>query len=313
MRSVIPEINYPFKKGVSPYLEALSVWAEQCIRREYAHLSDAAMKISLETNYGGVAAYYYPSASYEKAFPICRWMIYVGCYDDTFGTWDRRILEPMNALIDQVYHGKELTVADSKLGIEFLRQVRRIMHEFRPFATPAWEKRFAASNRLFLEALVTATRYNYQPVVRYPNLEEYLRIRQNIVAVYPCINMAEIVADFILPPLLLENPALKRIHEITTLLMAFCNDFFSVERERRDHEAMNLILVLENERGCSFKEAWAEAMEINDGLIKEFINLRKSLPKWKDLNPDLDRYIATLELMIHGNLVWHLNTTRHQV
>lgn len=313
MKTVVPKIHYPFNKGISPYIDLLGQWSERCIREEYSELSDEAREISLKTNYGDVAAYYYPTASYEKAFPICRWMIYVGCYDDTFGTMDRRILEPMNQLIDQVYHGKDPSRADSDLGMQFLRQVKIITREFRPFATPAWERRFAASNRLFLEALVTATAYNYKKLVRYPSLQEYLRIRQNIVAVYPCTNMAEIVADFILPPLLVDHPVIKRINQLTTLLMAFCNDFFSVERERRDRETMNLILVLESERGCSLKEAYAEAMELNNQFVNEFVELRNSLPEMLELNEPLERYVSTLELMIHGNLQWHLTTSRHKV
>lgn len=313
MKTAGQMIHYPFQKGKSPYIKLLGKWAGECILRDYECLSDADKKISLETNYGDVAAYYYPTASFKKAFPICRWMIYVGCYDDTFGTRSRDVLEPMNKRVNEIYRGGAAHPEDVGLGAEFLRQVEIIISEFRPFASPEWERRFAANNKLFLDALITATDYNYREKVRYPTLEEYLAIRQNIVAVYPCTNMAEIVADFILPPEVEELASIRRINELTALLMAFCNDFFSVDRERRDHEAMNLILVIENERGCSFRDACNEAVGIHDGFVAEFQRLRSSLPDLGELNASLERYIATLELMIHGNLLWHLTTTRHKV
>ncbi|QEC52896.1 terpene synthase family protein [Anseongella ginsenosidimutans] len=313
MNTAAQMIHYPFEKGINPEINFLREWAGLCIQWQYTCLSAADRKVALETNYGNVAAYYYPTASFKKVLPICRWMIYVGCYDDTFGTRSRNVLERVNARVNQVYRGERALSSDTGLEGEFLWQVERIMKEFRPFSSTEWEQRFAANNKLFLDALVTATDYNYREKVRYPSLEEYLAIRQNIVAVYPCTNMAEIVADFILPPEVEQHPVIKRINQLTTLLMAFCNDFFSVERERRDHEAMNLILVIEHERNCSFTDACAAAASIHDRFVSEFQKLRSDLPDFGELNASLERYISTLELMIHGNLLWHLGTTRHRV
>lgn len=306
-------IRYPFPKGESPYRRRLGEWAERCILGDYRGLPARCRELALRTNYGDVTGYYYPDASLGKAIPICRWMIYVGSYDDSFGTRGEKVLREMNARVDAVFRGGRLMPGDTGLGREFLRQVERIMREFRPFATPEWEGRFAENNRRYLDALITDSGYSYREVVRYPSLEEYFRIRENIVAVHPCSNMAEIVAGCILPGELVEHRVMRRIHRVTALLMAFCNDCFSAEKERRDREAMNLVLVLEHERGYGFGEACGEAARIHDALVVEFAALRRSLPDFGRWNRPLQRYLDTLELMIHGNLLWHLTTTRHRV
>lgn len=313
MKTPAQMISYPFPKGTNPYIELLRGWADRCIISRYKKLPDGPREMARKTNYGDVTAYYYPTATLEKAIPICRWMIYVGCYDDSFGTYGPEVLRPVNQRVDEVYRGGSIGPADTGLGREFLLQVEKLMGEFSMFATPEWAERFASSNKLFLDALVTDKEYSFKKQVHYPSLEEYLAIRQNIVAVYPCVNIAEIVADFILPTELEMHPVIRRLHELTTLLMAICNDFFSVEKERRDHEAMNLILVMENERGCSTEQAYEAAAEIHKGFVDEFAKLRSSLPDTRERNGALDAYVSTLERMIHGNLLWHLTTTRHQV
>lgn len=313
MNTAAKMIRYPFPKGASPHIRVLGEWAERCIREEYGCLPEKFREIALKTNYGDVTGYYYPEAGFDKAVPVCRWMIYVGCYDDSFGTYGVEVLRGMNRRVDAVFRGGGLVEGDSGLGREFLQQVETIVREFRRFATPEWEVRFAESNKLFLDALITDCAYSYGEVVRYPSLEEYMGIREHIVAVYPCLNMAEIVGDCILPAEVMGHPVVRRINQITTLLMAFCNDFFSAERERRNGEAMNLILVLEHERGCSFEEACEEAADIHTGLVAEFAGLRSALPDFGEFNGRLERYVSTIELMIHGNLLWHLTTTRHRV
>lgn len=305
-------INYPFLKGKNPHMRKLQEWIDQCILEDYEPLSQKFQEMHVSTHIGKLTGYYFPTADFELASVICRWMLTIGIYDDVFAPKGGEKLKSLGRRMQEVYQGKDITPEDTGLERILLKQIELVMQGVQPFSTTEWRRRFMENNTRYINTVILdSDTYSYRKEVKFPSLKEYMKIREDNVVIHPCLNLAEITSDCILSAELLEHKVIQRIHQVTVLLTATCNDFFSVEKERKNKEALNLILVLENELHCGFEEACDKAIEIHDNLVKEFLSLRHAILNFEGMNESLHRYCDALEFIIHGNLVWHQFTPRY--
>lgn len=163
----------------------------------------------------------------------------------------------------------------------------------------------------YFETVITATEYSYQEPVHYPTLQHYLVIRENLIGVYPVADLAEVTSNAILPANIAIHPAVQELRRLAALLIALCNDIFSLRNDYEEKEAMNAVLIAQHEQDSSLEEAYEMITKLHNELLEQFLQLRNRLPDLRPYNGHVQRYIANLEQIIHGHLLWYQYTKRY--
>lgn len=306
-------LHYPFPKPDCVNCEWAEAMVLQWIDKEYATVPERVKNRIRKCNFGYLAAHYFPYANRQQLLFITRWVLWVTFHDEFYGAcYAPDALKRVCDRSIELFRGGRLTSEERSNEYAMLAHIEQVREQLLPYVTQEWLNRFIHSNQQYMDAIVTdAALHSYREQVNYPTIQEYIRIREKIVAVFPCLDLLEIVAGFLLPETVFALPAIQRIRGIASLLTGFCNDLFSVEKERKEHEAMNLVLVVQQEKGCSLDEAYAEALRIHDAYLEEYLQLQSSLPDLGVYNKPLNNYLFHVNQLVQGNLLWHLKTRRY--
>jgi len=132
-------------------------------------------------------------------------------------------------------------------------------------------------------------------------------------AVYPCLTLIELTEGLRLPAEVHGHPDVQRLAEITNNVISWANDIVSLEKELRQGDVHNLVLILSQEHKLSLQAAADRVAALHDGEIRAFIALAQRLPSFAPaVDIDLQRYVAGMRFWMRANLDWSLATTRYQ-
>jgi len=304
MKTQIFLLEYPFVLKASPFAERL----EQFIQIEidkYTCLPEKVKYMYRKSNFGKLTANVFPNAEFEELIPMGRWMLVGFAFDDFYGSKSLDELGRMCEKVIDILQGK-LPDPDAE---EFFHQFSMVKNELLPMATSFWMERFIKHHKIWFEGMKIDTFYSRENRTDYPSLKEYIRIREKIVGGEIICDLMEIAAGFIMPEEVFNHPMIKRLRQLITLMMAWFNDIHSVAWELQRKEAMNLVLVIQNEKNCSQKEAYDAAVKIHDNDLAEFIHITKSLPDFGKYNKGVKKYVHNVELFLKGQESWYFGGT----
>ncbi|WP_227024642.1 terpene synthase family protein [Chitinophaga ginsengisegetis] len=163
----------------------------------------------------------------------------------------------------------------------------------------------------FFHTMITATAYSYKTPVHYPLLSDYLVIREDLIGVYPTADLAEITGTTLLTNEVLENPVIKQLRKLTSLIVALSNDIFSVRKDEEEKEAMNAVLIIQHEQQCTLDSAYAETVRLHNEFTAEFVHTCNHLPHFGQQDKTVRRYIENLSHIIQGHLSWYQYSARY--
>ncbi|SHL57749.1 terpene synthase family protein [Chryseobacterium polytrichastri] len=305
MKSQIFSLEYPFELKLNPFEDSSEQFARRLID-EYSCLPDDVKSKYKKFSFGRVTASVFPNANFEKLIPLIRWMVFGFCFDDFYGS------KPLAEIIEA--SKKAINILNGELpdfnDLEFYNQLSIAKAEFLPSVTPYWLTRFTEHHQDWFGAMYLETKYNCKQN-SYPSIEDYMVIRENLIGGKLMCDQLEVVSDFIMPEEVIKDTQIQRFRQLFSRIIAWYNDVFSVDWEVQRGEKMNLVLIIENEKGCTRDEAYAEAINIHNKELAEFIKISDALSDFGEYNEGIRRYVENTKLFFKGQEIWYKGTERY--
>lgn len=294
-------LQYSFTHQLNPNAEAMEAVIRTWIETDYNWLPDKMKFKYGKTGMGHCGGCIFPHASLAQLTAICRFFIWAFTVDDI-----HELSEP--AEIDRV---RRISLEALRYGNftsdeEIFNSLPKMREELLAVGSPHWLDRFCNSLDRYFDGLKEEVEYRVPQV--FPDFETFISIRMKAVNVYSMTHLCEAITGTTLPDYVVQHPVIDRLEQLACSIQAWSNDYFSAHLEK-GNDVMNLVLIIENEKGCSLSEAYLEALAIHDADADEFVSLTQQLPDVGIWNRAVAQYVENLQLMIAGNLYWTLNLT----
>lgn len=298
----------PFPERLSPYAELVREKSDQWINEEYAGFSSSFREMLLKINPGYWAAYCWPDAPLPLLATFTRVLLWGVAYDDYYAPLP---VEELSNVLDRTL---EIARGDRPAPDEnpLLHQFSTFMREFESCATEDWLNRYIYDLSQFFEGMKIDSARSYRKDVKYPSVKDYIAIRRMAVAAGSVCCKIELSTG-ILPEFIIMHPFLQKTKVLTSDLIGWGNDLVSVEKEKGDDEALNLVLVIKNELNCSIEHAFAEAIRMYNAHVEEYLLLYNDIPDFGAYTPSVRKYLDGQGLWLSGHLNWFNCTTRFKL
>lgn len=213
---------------------------------------------------------------------------------------------------------KAVIPADLMPFVNALSNIRQRLRHY-PDSSSDWLQRFTKNLRDSIEANLweAANRANR----RIPDLATYTAKRALTNGFYWCQDLSELVEQINLPAQVREAPHVRQLAQTATNITGWFNDIVSLEKELRFNDIHNLVLILQHEYQLTdLQEALKQAINLHNQQVERFIELAaklpyfafaSSFPKEANLEYNLRRYIAAMQIWIRSNVDWSLESGRY--
>ncbi|MCW3466240.1 terpene synthase family protein [Chitinophaga nivalis] len=308
MSIVFPRFHYPSEGKANPFMEKINAQITQWIN-EYTCIADDLKKELKKAQFGYLSSRVFPNASYEQLTVGSRYFLWVFVHDDHWGPLPASELKPICDNLVDILNGK----GRRPHANEIYQQLAIIREEALPYATPDWMKRFTADMKDYFDAMLTDAAYSYNATVTYPSLEEYLPLRDSICGARSTATMGELCSGTILPQAIFEHPYIQAIRQAMVRILGIRNDLSSAFKEKADREAMNILLVIQQERKCGFQEALDIACDLHAKALEELLRLCANVPDFGALTELIGKYVEQIKLQTEGHNAWYVYSHRYGV
>lgn len=243
----------------------------------------------------------------------------------TYGDAPREVVELGACLIAWLYlfddqvaegHGLESVTALRARFVDyvFLLHLRVLPRDLSPFhaalldlmhrasdlgATHEWRARFAASMSDYFDGCARELPYRMRGEP--PSIADYVSIRSSSVGAYPVFDLIELGAGLTLSDA--EARTLRPARQLAAQLCAWVNDIYSYPKERADGEPLNIVKVIEHERGCGPEDALDEVVQWYNRDVERLERMVAGDP----VATACERtraYLDGLRRWVHGNRQW---------
>ncbi|WP_395574788.1 7-epi-alpha-eudesmol synthase [Streptomyces sp. BK79] len=311
--------DLPFDTPVSPYLAQARARHLRWVRERGLVRSRAGFEEYESWDLAQAAARTYPHASADDMVVLMNWFSLAFLFDDQFDAArpDRaeRIAEVARELI-----ATPLRPAGTPPRVEcpITLAWAEVWKRLSDGMSLTWTSRFAASWGRFLVAHCEEVDLAARGRAGSLGLDAYTVFRRRTVGIHHSIDAGERSRGFEVPAAAMAHPLMERMRDLAADTIGFMNDVHSFERERRRGDGHNLIAVLHRERGCSWREAAAEAHRMTTARLDEYLALEARVPRMCDeLGLDADERarvamgVEAIQHWISGNYEWALTTGRY--
>ena len=174
----------------------------------------------------------------------------------------------------------------------------------------AWMYRFTVSVAEYFDAAVWEAR-NREPGI-WPNSATYIRMRPYTGALYTVLDLIDLSEAAILPLVVRKHPGYQALMLITNNVVCWCNDLFSIQKERAHGDMHNLALILQHQEDIGLQEAVDRVAGLVEQEVKRFIALENDLPSFgAEVDGLVRRFVAVLRAWMRGNLDWSYESGRY--
>lgn len=171
----------------------------------------------------------------------------------------------------------------------------------------AWRERFCRTLEHYFAGCRRET--PWRKARRVPSLATYRHVRRGSVGALPVFALLELQGELSSDEA--AAPALLRLALLGAGLCAWVNDVYSYEKERRDGEPLNLVAVLEAERGGTIAEAFTAAATLYNDDLARFEAAAHHLTARPDTTAAQRRFVEGLRMWVHGNHAWTAGCGRY--
>ncbi len=170
-----------------------------------------------------------------------------------------------------------------------------------------WYARFVATLRRFwLHGVAVESWYREHAIT--PDPASYMATRVQTVGVYVCLALVEL--DDELEERLYGDPIVRRATWLTSRIIAYVNDIYSYEKERRAGDPNNFVHVVRHHDGLDLDEAVARAARCHDLELAQFIHLAHAL-EHRDPGRAVGHYLEGCRTWMVGALHWQRAARRY--
>lgn len=292
----VPIPCYPWPRVLSPFTEFPE--EEEWFREDYDFMGEEALNRYRKQRLHDFVFNMWPvTVSLAQMRPILRCGYYHTIMDDYVGIMP---LDELKVFVDRTY---EVMQGEDPLPHEIgiFRQMAAARREWLANGMPQfWIDRMAREfYEYFIYGVMEETPFKLSNT--YPSIGRYLLIRMYSIGQKVFVNLTEAATGQALPVHIHEHPAMNRIRELQSMIIAIQNDFASIRKElATDNEPMNIILVVMNEHKISLEEAITVSLSIHDEMIKELDSIASCLPDFGVDQKMVANYVHHVKIMVHG-------------
>lgn len=186
--------------------------------------------------------------------------------------------------------------------------LENLVSRTREMLTPFQLRRFADGTRDWLFGAGWQTANEERGIM--PTLNDFATMTVSTNGTRFTLAFCDIANDIRLPAEQLYSPKVQALTDVAGFIVSSDNDLFSYAKE--DHHArpeQNLVNVVAHHSGRTPREALPDALAIRDRAMTLFLRLRDELAREAD--PELARYLHSLEHYLSGCLVWQNAAPRY--
>lgn len=306
----VSRIHMPFAYRKNRWYEELSPLMNQEMVERGLIRPD---QCEYHTGFNLLNAFFFPIASRQVLLMAARMIDFFFLCDDIYDTTSKNgrnaaLIEDLLASNVEVIRTGVLPPDPDPLN----RLAYDTIHEFAASTTPAQLRRLADSvgDYLLGGSLALMKLWARNEI---PSIEAYARLRQSDVAMYPTINVSEVVGGVRLPEEVWGHALLGEMRSVCNLQVALANDILSYHKEVvRDRCPYNMVYVVAFNRGLSIPEAVLEVIEMVNACTRRFLEIEDELPPFGEpIDGELRRYVQGMKDLIAGNWYWSFESTRY--
>ncbi|GAA0704115.1 hypothetical protein GCM10010193_68970 [Kitasatospora atroaurantiaca] len=308
------ELSFPHRR--SPHHAQAAAHHQEWLRRHRELATGTNEFTYAHWDVAELAAVSYPECSAEDLGLATDLMGFYFLFDDQFDG-------PLGRRPDQVAR-----ICD---------RLTAIVHGARPAGTSAVERAFADLWRRSIKGMPPRWRaraaYNWEWYFachpseaagrisgQIPDREAYLMLRRGTAAMETIFDMIERLGRFEVPQTVFHHPLLRQLRQLAADIPSLSNDVRSFPMEAPRGDVCNLVMIVQQERGCPAEEAGSVVLAEAQLMIDRFTELRSELPdayRWLALDQSeraaARRYADGLANWLAGYLRWEARTGRYEL
>ncbi|MEU9111052.1 selina-4(15),7(11)-diene synthase [Streptomyces sp. NPDC048483] len=186
--------------------------------------------------------------------------------------------------------------------------LRDLSRRIEGHATPAQTARWVDALREYFWSVVWEAHHRSAGTV--PSLNDYTLMRLYDGATTVVLPLLEMGHGYALDADERDHPAVRAAGEMASFVITWDNDLLSHHKEHRSGDYyLNVIRVLEHERGCTTGQALATAVAQRDRVLRLFLRLRTHLEA--QAGPELRQYLESLGRFIRASQDWGISSLRY--
>jgi len=310
-RSDIPEFYCPIETTLNEYTEAAEKNSLQWVRKFGLVPEEGVEYRALQAAKAAwCVGYTHPDASVDDLYLMSDLLMWLCIYDDvcdtsSLGKQPDKLSSLHQRLVD-VLNGAEVTVEDDKV-IQALQDIRQRLIQR---TSGEWVERFAHDVEQQLQGYVWEATNRLEGII--PDLSSYVKLRPYPLAVFPSLDLTWISKDIPANAKFLKHIYIQQMTMMACNHIGWTNDVLGINREIREENPHNIVLVLKQDDNLSLPDAVQRAVEMCNAEVKAFLNLESRLPSFGETEDgSLKRYIDGLRSWIRGHLNWYSETARY--
>ncbi|MFB2772740.1 hypothetical protein ACE1AT_26210 [Pelatocladus sp. BLCC-F211] len=314
---IIPATFCPFAPQINPHVEAAQLHLSKWVQSFNLVQNKTARQRFMRANFAWFAACTYPSADVHNLSLVSDWFAWLFLIDDQLddGITGRqleqvqKVMAELLSVLDDINTSPLLSPhsAHSSIAIASL--------------TDLWQRTFLQSNAIWRQrffrhvsncfaAACWEAQNRVQGII--PNEIAYIKKRRDTGAIYICLDLIEIVEHIDLPLYVYNSHMFQQILEATSNVICWCNDIYSLEKEKYLNEHHNLVLVVQYTHRITQQEAINYVSDLISAEVRLFLNLEQQvLALFPMYTQDLQKYLAGMKSWMRGNLDWSSQTKRY--
>lgn len=314
-RPIRPKLYYPFAPAISKHAGAVHQQTMGWVRQFRLLPDEIAYGKFDAAGLGFLVGRTHPYGRVEQLRLISDWHAWFFLRDDKgdeseaanrpneLSTADNRFLD--------ILEGAEPTCYDEPLAYALYDLRSRLLECSRANDLPGtWMRRFVRVVRKHLEATLWEVSNRAHGVP--PNAATYLRMRRLTGGLSIITELEEIIEGRHLPIEVREHNAVRRLTETSHNVVCWANDVFSLDKELRNGEVNNLVIVLSKFEGLSLPEAVDRCVELHNAEMDTFVDLATRVPSfWPEADAMLQHYISSLRTRMRGVFDWSSKSARY--
>lgn len=318
----LPTLYCPFPSAVNPHREAVHEHTLAWARRFGLVKDEAAIARLQDAKVSSLAARICPSSPRDPLTILTDWFTWVFLLDDEcdeagIGKRPER-LAALHAHCLEVLSGQESenlrTLSRPRLDrpdVALIHAFYDLRGRLEALMSRAWMDRFAVSIGEYFEATVWEAKN--RELETWPDSATYVRMRPYAGAMYIVLDFIDLTEGDILPLVVRKHPYYQRLMLITSNVVLWCNDLFSLPKERAHQDMHNLALILHHQEDIPLQTAVDRVARLIEREVKRFIALEARLPSF---GPTIDgvaqRFVAALRALMRGHLDWSRESGRYR-
>jgi hypothetical protein len=319
---VIPPLYCPFPPEVNPHVEAVHEHMLAWARRLGLVKDERAIARLRDAKIGSLVARAYPHSPRDPLAilgDLHTWLFMLDDECDEAGIGKRpQRLAALHAQCLEVLSGlgpKKLPTFSrprpDRPDAALIQALYDLRDRMDGLMSPTRMDRFAVTVSEYFEAGVWES--ENRELGAWPDSTTYTRIRPFAGGMYIVLDLIDLTESDTLPLVVRKHPCYQRLMLITSNVVLWANDLFSLQKERAHRDMHNLALVLQHKAGISLQAAVDAVAALIEREVKRFVALEARLPSFGPAVDDmLQRFVGVFRAYMRGNIDWSRETGRYR-